>query len=346
MKKCSYCGSSNFDNAAYCENCGMPLKEGLRISCPRCGKNVRENEKFCRYCGASLMESIPCPRCGHQVLSTDVYCSECGYAVTDTDRKAAARLAAENRKREKKEPVKGHEPLYKSPVSDKSERDELEDVAEQILGASPETPEQISPKPSSFDFPDEKEELHAPVPDLMETPSEPEELLAPPPAEPLMAEEEMSLEEEEILDEEEIGGDLDENLLESGELPLEEESVEPLHPAQETEGTRPGPAVIADDVDQMINDALMTGGQLLGDKQYQDAVKTFSKAIGAAIKNGMEQQEDRRLITLYLRRGEAFRQLGDIERTKDNYSRALKYAQSIFAANDVERIRDLMTRLP
>ena len=341
MKKCSYCGSSNFDNAAYCENCGMPLKEGLRISCPRCGKNVRENEKFCRYCGASLMESIPCPRCGHQVLSTDVYCSECGYAVTETDRKAAARLAAEMKKREKQEPAKKSEPEVMSRESGHSERDELEDVAEQILSGSSDTAMKPSPEPSSFEFPDEKEELHAPVPELLETPAEPEELIASPAEESLAVEETMSLDEEEILDEEVLPGDLDDSLMDTDDLSVEEEVVEHT-PAQH----RPAPSVIADDVDQMINDALMTGGQLLGDKLYQDAVKTFSKAIGAAIKNGLEQQEDRRLITLYLKRGEAFRQLGDMERTKDNYSRALKYAQSIFAANDVERIRDLMARLP
>ena len=341
MKKCSYCGSSNFDNAAYCENCGMPLKEGLRISCPRCGKNVRENEKFCRYCGASLMESIPCPRCGHQVLSTDVYCSECGYAVTETDRKAAARLAAEMKKKEKPEPAKKSGPAVMSRESGHSERDELEDVAEQILSGSSDTAVKPSPEPSSFEFPDEKEELHAPVPELLETPAEPDELIASPAEESLAVEETMSLDEEEILDEEVLPGDLDDSLMDTEDLSVEEEVVEHA-PGQH----RPAPSVIADDVDQMINDALMTGGQLLGDKLYQDAVKTFSKAIGAAIKNGLEQQEDRRLITLYLRRGEAFRQLGDIERTKDNYSRALKYAQSIFAANDVERIRDLMARLP
>jgi ribosomal protein L37E len=284
------------------------------------------------------MESIPCPRCGHQVLSTDVYCSECGYSVTEADRKAAARLAAETRKRDKTEPSKKSSPEYISRESGDPQRDELEDVAEQILSGSADKVKP-SPGPSSFDFPDEKEELHAPVPDLLETPAEPEELS--PSDESLSMDETMSLEEEEILDEEVMSGELDENLLGSDELTMEDEVIEPVQ-----DQPRTSPSVIADDVDQMINDALMTGGQLLGDKLYQDAVKTFSKAIGAAIKNGLEQQEDRRLITLYLRRGEAFRQLGDVERTKDNYSRALKYAQSIFAANDVERIRDLMTRLP
>ena len=336
MKKCSYCGSSNFDNAAYCENCGMPLKEGLRISCPRCGKNVRENEKFCRYCGASLMESIPCPRCGHQVLSTDIYCSECGYAVTETDRKAAVRLAAATPKTDKAEPAKKPVPAY---TSGSPESDELEVVAEQILRGSSE--------PSSFESPGGKGGLvDVPAPDRPETSVGPEEVPVSQAAESLTADETMSLDGEEILDEEVISDNLDENILDSGELSLEEAVIEDASPAPAQAEKPSAPAVIADDVDQMINNALMTGGQLLGDKQYRDAVKIFSKAIGAAIKNGLEKQEDRRLITLYLRRAEAFHQLGDIDRTKDNYSRALKYAQSIFAASDVERIRDLMARLP
>jgi len=319
MKKCSYCGNSNFDNAAYCENCGMPLKEGIRISCPRCGKNVRENEKFCRYCGASLLASIPCPRCGHQVLSTDVFCAECGYQVTDADRKAAARIAAELHQKNKEVPAKKEEIK-----SVKSDIDELEDVAEQILYGA------------------QEEEVESPqTSDLEDLPASAEKLQ---PAESLNVSEELqdsslsdSLMEEDVIDEE-IGEEhMDEEIVE--EVVSSSLSSEAQHVAEEA----PSPE---NEADQIINEALMDGGQLMAEEQFQEAVKTFSKAIGAAIKNGLEQQEDRRLISLYLKRGEAFLHMRDFERTNDNYSRALKYAQSIFAAQDVERIRELMANLP
>ncbi len=258
MKKCPYCDTSNFDNATFCENCGMPLKPGMKISCPRCGKLVREHDKYCKACGAYLLEDKVCPSCGSRVLSTDAFCAQCGAVLSEGG-----------------------------------------SVSEQNIISREETP--------------------------------------------LMSDEIQENIHEDIMEEEDVDDDLEsvaESILNSASV-AEEESIE-----SEVVEETPVPAEVTGDgamaVEAEINNYLMEGGSFMAEEKYGDAIKSFSKAIGTLIKNGLDKEEDRRLITLYLRRGEAFKLTGDMDRAVDNYSRALKYAQSIFAVSEVERIKNLI----
>ncbi|HEU5012477.1 MAG TPA: FHA domain-containing protein [Roseiflexaceae bacterium] len=73
---CASCGNENVDNAAFCDNCGMPLAApgtaqaftpvaGVQASaasgsvCPACGGTVVPGEAFCEQCGATLNAPVP-----------------------------------------------------------------------------------------------------------------------------------------------------------------------------------------------------------------------------------------------------------------------------------------------
>ncbi len=96
------------------------------------------------------------------------------------------------------------------------------------------------------------------------------------------------------------------------------------------------------DPNLFIDFCLQEGLQKMTDGDYREAVNHFNKGVGVLIKNGYDKKEDRRLIQYYINRGIAFKSLNDSERAQDNFRRALMYAQSIFAVNEVETIRRLM----
>ncbi len=96
------------------------------------------------------------------------------------------------------------------------------------------------------------------------------------------------------------------------------------------------------DPNLFIDYCLQEGLKCMAASDFREAVNHFNKGVGVLIKNGYDKKEDRRLIQYYINRGNSFKQMNDIERAQDNFRRALMYAQSIFAVNEVESIRHIM----
>ena len=48
--KCGSCGSENFPEGRFCEQCGAPLE----AHCPECGAGVRLTARYCGSCGCRL----------------------------------------------------------------------------------------------------------------------------------------------------------------------------------------------------------------------------------------------------------------------------------------------------
>lgn len=257
MKKCPYCATDNFDNSTFCENCGMPLKPGTRISCPKCGKLVREKDRYCKSCGTYLLDELKCAECGKSMLPTDAFCSQCGASAV---------------RGVKTEPAPAYTGSSDMSAYAEDIDEDLETMAESILNGD-----------TAGD-------------DIIE---------------------DSAMSTEDVMDD----------------------------AADEAPYVSPSEMAKSGSIETEISNYLMEGGSYMAEENYQEAIKAFSKAIGTAIKNGLDKQEDRRLITLYIRRGEAFRQTGDRDRALDNYSRALKYAQTIFAVAEVEKIKNLMAEI-
>lgn len=54
MKKCSRCGTENFKDAIFCENCGNKLSESKKVVCQNCGFPNSVEASFCENCGSKL----------------------------------------------------------------------------------------------------------------------------------------------------------------------------------------------------------------------------------------------------------------------------------------------------
>lgn len=59
-KRCPGCGDEVEESEAFCNKCGMNLKqeEVVKKTCPACGDEVDEGETFCNKCGYNLNQSI------------------------------------------------------------------------------------------------------------------------------------------------------------------------------------------------------------------------------------------------------------------------------------------------
>ena len=56
-KMCPYCNEPLYDNAKFCQNCGRPLQEEVRIRlCQECGNIITPEMKFCNNCGHFIGE--------------------------------------------------------------------------------------------------------------------------------------------------------------------------------------------------------------------------------------------------------------------------------------------------
>jgi uncharacterized membrane protein YvbJ len=112
--KCVECGYVNEPRAAFCGNCGSPLRKPRRQmtppstlpeeigpvvrqggnpspqqsgvqsarECPSCHYPAQEEDVFCRRCGASLvLRALYCKRCGDPVDPDETFCNRCGLAL-------------------------------------------------------------------------------------------------------------------------------------------------------------------------------------------------------------------------------------------------------------------------
>jgi membrane protease subunit (stomatin/prohibitin family) len=117
-RKCLECGYINEPRAAFCGNCGSPLrrprpqmvppstlpeeigpvvrqgdKSGGNPSpeqsgpqspreCPSCHCPAQDDDMFCRQCGASLvLRTLYCKRCGDPVDADETFCNRCGLPL-------------------------------------------------------------------------------------------------------------------------------------------------------------------------------------------------------------------------------------------------------------------------
>jgi uncharacterized membrane protein YvbJ len=117
-RKCPECGYLNEGEAAFCGNCGSPLKvarpqapppstlpEEIRpiaaradiplrepgveqsvhqspVECPSCHCLAEEEDIFCRRCGARLVQrTLYCKRCGDPVDPDESFCNRCGLPL-------------------------------------------------------------------------------------------------------------------------------------------------------------------------------------------------------------------------------------------------------------------------
>jgi predicted amidophosphoribosyltransferase len=117
--KCHECGYLNEQGAAFCGNCGNPLRaagprrptppstlpEGVAVrarsaqdgahgpqtntssdspprECPSCHCAAAPEDLFCRRCGASLVvRPLFCKRCGDPVDADERFCNRCGLPL-------------------------------------------------------------------------------------------------------------------------------------------------------------------------------------------------------------------------------------------------------------------------
>jgi ribosomal protein L40E len=116
--KCLECGYVNEPRAAFCGNCGSPLRKPRRQmappstlpeeigpvirrgdktggnpspqqsgsqsprECPSCHCPAQEEDVFCRRCGASLVvRALYCKRCGDPVDPDEAFCNRCGLPL-------------------------------------------------------------------------------------------------------------------------------------------------------------------------------------------------------------------------------------------------------------------------
>jgi RNA polymerase subunit RPABC4/transcription elongation factor Spt4 len=113
--KCHECGYLNEQGAAFCGNCGSPLRAAgprplrppstlpeevavvARLArdsetntfsgsspreCPSCHYAAAAEDLFCRRCGASLVRRpLFCKRCGDPVEADERFCNRCGLPL-------------------------------------------------------------------------------------------------------------------------------------------------------------------------------------------------------------------------------------------------------------------------
>jgi membrane protease subunit (stomatin/prohibitin family) len=75
-KNCFSCAHPNPASAAFCLNCGEPLKKATSMDCPECNEPVDLKAKFCGNCG-HLMKAT-CNKCQSPLLPGAKFCPECG----------------------------------------------------------------------------------------------------------------------------------------------------------------------------------------------------------------------------------------------------------------------------
>lgn len=102
---------------------------------------------------------------------------------------------------------------------------------------------------------------------------------------------------------------------------------------------------IKNNPDIFIDYCLKEGKALLKKEKYKEAINWFNKGVGTVIKNNFDKEEDVRLVKLYINRGDAFNYSEQIKRAKDNYKRALIYAQSILAVDEVKKIKKRLSEI-
>ncbi len=74
MRICNYCGTTNYDEVAFCRGCGA---NDFKYQCDNCGTTV-VGGKFCPKCGVKVgTRPKLCPQCRTQYFSTA--CPDCGY---------------------------------------------------------------------------------------------------------------------------------------------------------------------------------------------------------------------------------------------------------------------------
>lgn len=100
---CTNCGAPRVSGAAFCENCGEPLRElppakPEGIICPNCGTHAALSQSFCDFCGTALtlarqapaasppgVQPIICAKCGHQPILGASFCDRCGTPIQVSD---------------------------------------------------------------------------------------------------------------------------------------------------------------------------------------------------------------------------------------------------------------------
>jgi predicted amidophosphoribosyltransferase len=71
---CPYCNTVNDADAAFCANCGKPLRMG---ACPHCGSEIDLDADFCEVCHRYVKSNV-CSFCGAMLNADDAFCPECG----------------------------------------------------------------------------------------------------------------------------------------------------------------------------------------------------------------------------------------------------------------------------
>ena len=100
-----------------------------------------------------------------------------------------------------------------------------------------------------------------------------------------------------------------------------------------------------DELSGFVDECIEKGLESYADTDYEDAISWFNKGVGTIINNNLDKNEDKRLVDLYIYRGDSYKEIDEIDRAKDNYKRGLIYAQSILAVDKVEKIKEKITRL-
>lgn len=116
---CVDCGHTNEPHAAFCGNCGSPMRSprarppappstlpeeigstargeetharltdssahsaSSEMECPSCHNTAEQDDLFCRRCGARLVQKPSyCKRCGDSVDPDEAFCSRCGLPL-------------------------------------------------------------------------------------------------------------------------------------------------------------------------------------------------------------------------------------------------------------------------
>ncbi len=100
-----------------------------------------------------------------------------------------------------------------------------------------------------------------------------------------------------------------------------------------------------DELSTFVDECIEKGLESYADSDYEEAISWFNKGVGTIINNSLDKNEDKRLVDLYIYRGDSYKEIDEIDRAKDNYKRGLIYAQSILAVDKVEKIKEKITKL-
>ena len=318
MTKCKYCGFENSEDSTYCINCGMPLVETKKIVCPICGKMIRGDEKFCPHCGASLVKKRYCPNCGEEVGINDKFCKNCGVSLMNIEsNNITANINTV-------ESTDGNLVAEKADVFD----EEIEDIEENDMNNKI-TETEVVEKEETIDDSAIMEDTNDISDEVIEEGTD-------------------IFDENEEMTENQSGVNVDSmnSVDEISDISMDSETIEEEfieEPSQSIQKISLEAAMQSPTV--FVDYAIQEAEEYYAQGNLEEAIKYCNKGVGAVIKNKFDKQEDRRLIKLYLLRGEMFQMLGEVERARDNYKRALIYAQSIFAVDEVEKIKEFLSQI-